>query len=199
MGKEDKNNIDTGIPDDAFKVTEIGRWAVFFSESKASIYFTSPSCPSPFLRLSKDELLMLAQGMETWRPVEKAVAAAPQKDEVPSAGNSRDKRRFRRFTRRCEAEFTAGGVSNRGIASDFSINGLFMRTNHPFAADTVIDIMVHLPDRSVSSLQGKVKRAMKTALGRVMGTPIKEYKNGMGVELTQKDANYLHFIRSLIK
>jgi len=58
--------------------------------------------------------------------------------------------------------------------------------------------VVHLPDRSVSTLQGKVKRAMKTPMGRVMGTPIKEYKNGMGIELTRKDVNYLNFIRSLI-
>ena len=146
-----------------------------------------------------DDLLTLVREMETWRHLEnKTFAGEPQKEEILSSGSSRDKRRFRRFTRRCEAEFTASGVSNRGIGSDFSINGLFIRTNHPFAADTVIDILVHLPDGSVSSLQGKVKRSMKSSLGRVIGVPTKEQKNGMGVELVSKDVNYLNFIRSLI-
>lgn len=200
MKKEEKNRSDAGIPYDAFKVKEIGPWAVYFSKSETSVYFTLSVSSSQVLSLSRDELLMLANEMEIWRPAEnKTPVDEPRKEEVRSSGNSRDKRRFRRFTRRCEAEFTAGDISNRGIASDFSINGLFLRTSHPFAADTVVDILVHLPDKSVSSLQGKVKRATKTSLGKVMGAPIKEYKNGMGIELTKKDVHYLNFIRSLIE
>jgi hypothetical protein len=200
MEKEEKNTIDTGVPDHAFKVKEIGSWAVFFSKEDMSVYFRSSACLSTVLRLSRDDLLTLAQEMETWRPAKKDTEAAILPEEkVRPAGNSRDKRHFRRFTRRCEAEFTARDVTNRGIASDFSINGLFIRTNHPLPADSVIDIVVHLPDGSVSYLRGKVKRANKPSFGRVIGTPIKAYKNGMGIELTMKDSNYLHFIRSLIK
>ncbi len=188
------------MPHDAVKVKEIGPWTLYFSKSDTSVYFVSSAFPSPALRLTKRELLMLAKGIEIWRPVEKkTIVDTPRAEEVRPSGNSKDKRRFRRFTRRCEVEFTVGNISNRGIASDFSISGLFLRTNHPFADDTVLDIIVHLPDKSVSSLQGKVKRAMKTSLGRVMGTPAKEYKNGMGIELIKKDVHYLNFIRSLIK
>ena len=197
MKKKEKNSSAADIPRDAFKVKDLGPWAVYFSKSETAVYFTS-SASSPVLGLSRDELLLLAREMGTWHPAEKAVVDMPE-EELPPSQNSRDKRRFRRFTRRCEAEFTAGNVSNRGIASDFSISGLFIRTSHPFAADTIIDIVVHLPDRSVSSLQGRVKRAMKTTLGRVMGASIKEYKNGMGVELIKKDVTYLNFIRSLLK
>lgn len=200
MKKEEKNRSDAGIPHDAFKVKEIGPWTVYFSKSETSVYFAASSSPSLVLSLTRDELLMLAKGMEIWRPVEKkTVVVTPRKEEVGSSGNSRDKRLFRRFTVHCEAEFTAGDISNRGVASDFSISGLFLRTNHPLADDTVVDIVLHLPDRSVSSLQGKVKRAMKTSMGKVIGRPIKEYKNGMGIELTKKDVHYLNFIRSLIK
>jgi hypothetical protein len=199
-GKEENDTIHGDVPDHAFQVKEIGPWAVFFSKPEESVYFRSSACLSTVLRLSKDDLLTLAQEMEMWRRIEKdSFAAAPRKKKVQSSEASRDKRRFRRFTRRCETEFTAQGVSNRGIASDFSINGLFIRTNHPFAVDNIIDIMVHLPDGSVSSLQGKVKRSMKNSLGRVMGIPTKEHKNGMGIDLTKRDANYLHFIRSLIE
>ncbi len=201
MGKEEKDNAHPGVPDHALKVDEIGPWEVFFSKKEHAVYFRSSDRLSAVLRLSRDDLLILAQEMETWQGIEKKSSAGrhQKKEEVQPSGDSRNKRRFRRFMRRCEAEFTASGVTNRGIASDFSINGLFIRTNYPFTADTVIDIMVHLPDGSMSSLQGKVRRAMKASLGKVMGVPMKEHKNGMGVELTAKDANYLHFIRSLIK
>jgi hypothetical protein len=203
MGKEEKKNANAGIPNHAFKVDEIGPWEVFFSKEEKAVYFRSSDRLSATLRLSRDDLLMLAQEMEIWRDVEKNTFAGihPEKavQEVQPSGGSKDKRRFKRFTRRCETEFTSRGVTNRGIASDFSINGLFIRTNHPFAAETLIDIMVHLPDGNVSSLQGKVKRSMKNSIGKVLGVPMKEQKNGMGVELINKDATYLHFIRSLIK
>lgn len=200
MRKKEKNAGDTGVPDSAVRVKEIGPWTVFFSRADMSVYFKPPLSLSTVLRLSKDDLLMLAEEIGTWRDIgKKAEAAAPPKEEIQSPESSRDKRRFRRFTKRCEVEFTSRGVTNRSIASDFSLNGLFIRTNHPFAADTVISIVVHLPDGSISSLKGKVKRSMKNAIGRVAGIPMKEQKNGMGIELIDKDAVYLHFIRSLIK
>ncbi|GAB4387455.1 MAG: hypothetical protein Kow0025_01110 [Thermodesulfovibrionales bacterium] len=109
-----------------------------------------------------------------------------------------DKRRHKRYTRRCETEFSANGVSGRGIASNFSLQGLFIRTNHPLAPETAVDIVLHLPDGSNSRLQGKVRRAAKTRIGRVMKTPTRAVKNGMGIEITGRDVNYLHFIRSLL-
>ncbi len=197
--KEDKgkNSIENGIPDHAVKVKEMGPWTVFFSKAEMAVYFRSSDRLSKVLRLSGEELKTLEQEMETWRHLEKESAAgASRKEEIRSSGISRNKRRFKRFTRPCETEFSARGGSYRGITSDFSLNGLFIRTNHPFPPDTIFDFMVHLPDGSVSSLQGKVKRAMKNSQVKGAGTPM---KNGMGVELLKKDVNYLHFIRSLIK
>jgi hypothetical protein len=199
-GKGENNTIHGGIPDHALKVDEIGLWEVFFSKMEDAVYFRSSDRLSAVLRLSRDDLLVLAQEMETWQGIEKkSPSVTPPKEEVRSSEDTRDKRSFRRFTRRCETEFAAQGITHRGIASDFSISGLFIRTNHPFVADTVIDIMVHLPDGSVSKLHGKVRRTMKNSIGKVMGVPMKEHKNGMGVQLINKDVNYLHFIRSLIK
>jgi len=42
-----------------------------------------------------------------------------------------NRRKHKRYIRRCEIEFVSDGVTYRGIASDFSLNGLFIRTNHP--------------------------------------------------------------------
>ena len=198
MGKEKKSDIDAGMPDDAIRVKEIGSWTVFFSKSKTSAYFRSASYPAALLRLTRDDLLRLAQGMAIWCSIEKE-ASVLQEKKIQSDKNLKEKRRLKRFARRCECKFMSEGISHKGIASDFSLNGLFINTAYPPAADAVIGIAVHLPDGSVSSLQGKVRRTMKTPPGRVTGRPLKEHKSGMGVELLMKDANYLNFIRSLIK
>jgi hypothetical protein len=109
-----------------------------------------------------------------------------------------DKRQHKRFIKRCEVEFIANDITHRGISSNFSLNGFFIRTNYPPAPDTILHIVIHLPDGSTSKVTGKVIRASKTLTGRVMGTPVKTLKNGMGVEIIEKDTNYLHFIKSLL-
>jgi len=109
-----------------------------------------------------------------------------------------NRRKHKRYIRRCEVEFVSDGVTYRGIASDFSLNGLFIRTNFPLSPDTVLDLRVHLPGGLISQLTIRVVRAWKTATGRVIGSPIKAFKNGMGVQITEKDINFLHFIRSLL-
>jgi hypothetical protein len=107
-----------------------------------------------------------------------------------------EKRQDKRFIRRCETEFTVDGITHRGISSNLSSNGLFISANRPFPPDTMLDIVIHLPNGSTSKLKGRVRRALKTPTGRVIGTPVKSLKNGMGVEIIGKDTNYLKFIKS---
>ncbi len=109
-----------------------------------------------------------------------------------------EKRQHKRFIKRCVIEFVVDGSKYTGISSDFSFNGLFIRTRYPLIPDTMLHVTVYLPDGRVSKLTVKVKRAAKTATGRVMGTPVKSLKGGMGVEIIGRDVNYLHFIRSLL-
>jgi hypothetical protein len=72
--------------------------------------------------------------------------------------------------------------------SNISENGIFIRTNRGFGPGTTVDIDVMMPDESISHLKGIVKRTVKT--------PLTAVKNGMGVELTQKDDSFLSFVRS---
>ncbi len=199
MSDKLKDRLLIVIPDNAFPVREVGNWTIYVSKTEQSMYIASSSSASP-LRLARNDLEELLAAMGPPAGEEKAVSESvvipEEKDE--RAETSRNRRRFRRFTRRCEAEFTAGDVTSRGIASDFSLNGLFLKTNYPLIADTLIEITVHLPDGTAAKLKGKVKRAMKTAVGKVMGIPVKSLKNGMGVQLVERDASYLHFIRSLL-
>jgi hypothetical protein len=79
-------------------------------------------------------------------------------------------------------------MSFAGISSNLSESGLFIRTNRGFAPDTIIDIELVMPDGKTSSLKGLVRRAIKT--------PMSTLKNGMGVELIEKDAAYINFLKS---
>jgi len=101
------------------------------------------------------------------------------------------KRRHSRFVRRLETEFTAQDQHYRAISSDFSCSGLFIRTNHAFPPETLIDITIHLPGGKTSVLKGKVRRALKTT--------VVSLKNGMGIELIEKDQNYSDFMLSFTR
>jgi hypothetical protein len=103
-------------------------------------------------------------------------------------GREREYQRHPRFTKRLEVRFSSGGMSFTGISSNLSESGLFIRTNRGFAPDTAIDIELVMPDGKTSSLKGLVRRTVKT--------PMSTLKNGMGVELIEKDAAYINFLKS---
>ena len=104
---------------------------------------------------------------------------------------ARGYKRTPRFTKRLEVAFSSGGLSFRGILSNISISGIFIRTNKGFAPGTTVDMELMLPDNTVSSLRGIVRRTIKTSL--------KTTGNGMGVELTRKDDRYENFIRGFLE
>ncbi len=100
------------------------------------------------------------------------------------------KRQHERFTKRLETRFSSGDLSFTGISSNLSEGGLFIRTQHGFAPGTIIDIELVLPDGKISFLRGKVKRSIRTSISTYQS------KNGMGVELIEKDEAYINFIKS---
>lgn len=69
------------------------------------------------------------------------------------------------------------------------MGGLFVRTNHPFAPGTLVDLTLHLPEGRTASLKGRVKMATKT--------PVVSLKNGMGIEILGKDTAFIDFVKSL--
>ena len=101
----------------------------------------------------------------------------------------RQKRKYHRFKRRLETEFTVDNHSCRGISSEISMKGLFIKTNNVFVPGTTIHLLLHLPDGSTSKLQGIIKNAMKTHTAYM--------KNGMGIELIEKDSHFINFIKAI--
>jgi Tfp pilus assembly protein PilZ len=106
-----------------------------------------------------------------------------------SSKDSSDKRRRLRFSKRLETKFSSGGIRFTGISSNLSHGGLFIRTQRGFVLGTVIDIELFMPDGKISLLKGVVKNVSKI--------PIPTIRNGMGVELIEKDTTYINFLKSL--
>jgi hypothetical protein len=100
------------------------------------------------------------------------------------------KRNNRRITKRLEARFIGGGESFVGITSNLSETSLFIRTKRGFAPDSILDIKLIMPDGNTASIKGIVRRTVKDPLS---------IKNGMGIELLEKDETYVNYVKSLIK
>lgn len=98
------------------------------------------------------------------------------------------RRQCQRFTKRLEVTFSLGSSKFRGISSDLSAGGLFIRTQHGLTPGSLVDIEIFLPENKVGHLKGIVRRTVKTALTMI--------KNGMGIEVLERDENYLDFLRN---
>ncbi len=99
------------------------------------------------------------------------------------------KRRSPRRIKRLEIKFVSDDVVYRGITSDISHEGIFIRTKKGLPPETIIEMDLFLPTGEVINLRGRVKRTIKTLYT--------EIKNGMGVELIDVPLKYLEYIKNL--
>jgi hypothetical protein len=67
-----------------------------------------------------------------------------------------------------------------------------------FPPDTLLDIIIYLPNDLTSHLKGKVVRTSIETLRAVRGKARGYAEKGMGIEIIEKDSLYLHFIRSFL-
>jgi hypothetical protein len=109
-----------------------------------------------------------------------------------------DRRKLKRFSDRLKISFDFNGMKYRGLSGNFSLNGIFIRTNHSFPPDTLLDIKIYLPNDLTSHLKGKVVRTLNETLWAASGDTRGYAEKGMGIEIIEKDALYLHFIRSFL-
>jgi len=103
----------------------------------------------------------------------------------------RRRRAIKRFLIKVPAEVSANDHCFRGTTVRISEKGLFVRLQQSFVEGTQVTIRLWLPDGKESAVKGIVQYArMVNLLPRL---------NGMGIELTEKDATYMQFILSLSK
>jgi PilZ domain len=103
--------------------------------------------------------------------------------------NKADRRKHPRFIKRLETKLIADHKSFWSISNDLSEGGLFIKMNGDVYIETPLDIELSLPDNVVSVLKGVVRRTMETPVST-------EY--GMGVEIIEKDINYINYLKSLV-
>jgi hypothetical protein len=107
-----------------------------------------------------------------------------------------EKRQHKRIKGNCRVEFYTNGKMCEGVSGDFSINGLLISTHEPPALKSIVSITVHLPDGSTSKIKGRVRRVHKKAgSAEVSG---KTLKGAMGIEIIERDTNYIKFFMSLL-
>ena len=109
-----------------------------------------------------------------------------------------ERRRQKRFLKRCSVEFAANKQTYRGTCRNLCLDGLFIKTTKPLAAGIIVDMTVYLPDGSTSQLTGRVTRAIKEPFSLVLERAGIPSKDGMGIQLIEKDVNYLKFITQLL-
>jgi Tfp pilus assembly protein PilZ len=100
-----------------------------------------------------------------------------------------EKRKCKRKIKRLNILFTNGKEELKGISSDFSCNGLFIRTRNCFPIGTKLEMKLEFDNGSEIPLTGIVKRALKTQ--------ISIHKSGMGIRLSSTPAEYDALIKEL--
>ena len=109
-----------------------------------------------------------------------------------------ERRRQKRFAKRCTVDFTWEGQSYLGLCRNFSLDGLFIKTRKPLSLKKIIELIVHLPDGSSSKVTGRVTRATREPHSVILERAGIPSKDGMAIQLIEKDANYLNFMKSLV-
>lgn len=114
-----------------------------------------------------------------------------------SQASAQERRQRKRFQKSCEVEFSVNNETYRGVSENFSINGLFIKTNNFLALQSVVAIKVHLPDGSTAKLEGRVRRVQQVSYDIVAASG-ETFKRGIGIEIIKRDSNYMKFFISLL-
>ncbi len=104
-------------------------------------------------------------------------------------GMPRVRREFRRVIKNLRAVVSAGNLQVKGTTVRVSESGFFVRTQKPFNEGVEVDIALTLPDGTRSKLKGVVKYARRL--------DVLHLKNGMGIEITERDLPYTQMIDDL--
>ena len=108
-----------------------------------------------------------------------------------------EKRQHVRLPKSCEIEFRVNNETYRGISDNFSVDGILIMTDNLPALYSVVSITVHLPAGATSHLKGRVRRVHKVPSETVTGSG-QTFKGGMGVEIIERDSNYIKFFMKLL-
>ena len=103
-----------------------------------------------------------------------------------------DRRKSRRRIKRRQVTFLCEDKEHKGISSNFSETGLFIKTRSKFKTGSPVYMVLELDDNHKTAVKGKVVRITTTSkffnTYRVSG-------NGIGIELTEITQEYKAFCK----
>ena len=108
-----------------------------------------------------------------------------------------EQRQRKRLKKSCQIDFCANNETYIGVSDNFSIDGLFIKTDNLLPLQSVVSIIVHLPDGSTSKLKGMVRRVHKVSYDIVIPSG-QTFECGMGIQIIERDSNYMKFFISLL-
>jgi hypothetical protein len=100
-----------------------------------------------------------------------------------------ERRQHLRVTQSLISQILSDDTNLFVVTGDLSANGIFLISKQCLPVDTAVTIEIALPDNSVSSLKGIVRRIIDTSAF---------IQNGMGIEIIEKDKNYVDFLNSIL-
>jgi hypothetical protein len=99
-----------------------------------------------------------------------------------------EKRQHFRVNQTLISQIFADNTNLFVMTGNLSANGIFLKSKKCLPVDSLITIQMVLPDNSVSSLKGIVRRTIDTSVF---------IHNGMGIQLIEKDGNYNRYLQSI--
>ncbi len=101
-----------------------------------------------------------------------------------------EKRKCIRFIVKLPVDVKCDNSVVTGMTVRISDKGLFIRSQKSFQSGVNVYINLHISERTSCTLKGVVRYSRKLN--------ILKQKNGMGIELTEKDQTYQEFIDSVV-
>jgi Tfp pilus assembly protein PilZ len=102
-----------------------------------------------------------------------------------------DKRKDKRKIKRLHITILCGENQHKGISSNFSFSGLFIKTRKKFKPGSSVSMILEVNDSQKMSLRGTIARTK-------IGSKFDKFNDGIGIQLTTIPQAYKHHVETLI-
>jgi NADH pyrophosphatase NudC (nudix superfamily) len=99
-----------------------------------------------------------------------------------------------RYKKDLDVDYKKEAETGHGVSKNISKGGVFVHSDKTFLPSSKINLMLYLPDGTISSLKGVVRHS-SAGLQKAGG----ENELGMGIEFLEIDANFTNFMNNLVK
>ncbi|MHA2218828.1 MAG: PilZ domain-containing protein [Candidatus Hodarchaeales archaeon] len=114
-----------------------------------------------------------------------------------------DKRKTGRIIKRLHTTFLCGEKEYRGISSNFSLTGVFIKSRKKFKPGSSLNITLDLGDNQKIALIGEiawVKSSKPDRVNKVQKvSTFDKFNEGMGIKLNETPQEFKEFLKVLIK